>query len=162
MNKTAWLLAASLVLSTTGCVRMIMPTSIEQLEQRAFEGKRETVIDVNYVEAYRNLKRYYDKCINDRHSYNNPSWVKSELNREADTASFTSTLPYNTYVFQMNLTAQGENQTQVRFIRAKPKVSIAPPSKTRQASALEADFKFIHKMSRLKPEDWKHCSDIDY
>ena len=96
------ILAATVMILSSGCVRMIMPTSVERLEQRAYEGQRDTLVEVDYVEAYRNMKRYYDKCVNDRVGQYQPLMVSSKLEREQGRAEFIGELPYHTYMFRIN------------------------------------------------------------
>lgn len=167
MKWTNIILATTVMILSSGCVRMIMPTSVERLEQRAYEGQRDTLVEVDYVEAYRNMKRYYDKCVNDRVGQYQPLMVSSKLEREQGRAEFIGELPYHTYMFRINLTEEGEGKTRIHFIRALPTQMgwlflNNPPSKVRQKSALEAEFKFLEKLSRLKPEEWEICSDVVY
>lgn len=115
--------------------------------KRAYEGQRDTLVEVDYVEAYRKHGRYYDKCVNDRVGQYQPLMVSSKLEREQGRAEFIGELPYHTYMFRINLTEEGEGKTRIHFIRALPTQMgwlflNNPPSKVRQKSALEAEFKF--------------------
>lgn len=161
MKWQNWILIAAVMVSTSGCVRMILPTSVEEIEKRAFEGQREILVDVDYVEAYRNMKRYYDKCLNDTVSQYQTSSVDSKLERDKGTAQFVGLEPFGTYSFVINLSDQGEGKTLIRYLRPLPKgAANLFLGKQRQQNILVKEFKFLEKLSKLNPEDWNSCSQI--
>lgn len=146
-----------LAFATSGCVRLILPTSLQELEQRALQGQREVVVDIDHVSAYRNIKRYYDKCVNDIIGQHQTLYVNSQLDREKGEAQFIGKMPYGTYSFLLKLHQQGENQTKITYTKALPKVTGALFS---QQNVLASELRFLEKLSKLNPEDWRVCNDI--
>lgn len=110
--------------STGGCVRAIMPTSEAEMVNTSWPAKS-AAININYVDAYVNLKRMYEKCV----IYNVPTnsiSILTNLDRTSRLASFTGIGSHGTYLFKTMIEGMSDSRANIVTIRSKSKIIIAP------------------------------------
>lgn len=107
----------------TGCVRALLPTSENQLISKAINNGFEAELDVDYVEAYANLKQAYEKCIAYK-SFTDQSYIaiNANLDRDAKMGSITANANYGTYVSKVNLHEISPKKTKINLYLAQSKL----------------------------------------
>lgn len=113
------------VLMSTGCVRMMLPTSESQLIQQSVGGGYTTELNMDYIQVYANLKRAYDKCV----AYKSPvpndmSYiaVDGQLERDKHQATIEAKANYGTYVSKVNLKEIQDGKTLLTLYLSKSKL----------------------------------------
>ena len=107
-----------ILVSLQGCVRLIMPTSDTELMARSINGGINTTIDINYIQAYSNLKDAYNKCVAFQQGMEY-LLINSNLDREKGVATFYGELPWGAYMFKTTLEPVGENLTKLTYYGLK-------------------------------------------
>lgn len=104
------------LLSVSGCIRMILPTSEAELVNKG--QSIEIVADTDFITAFSRLKPYAQKCI----AYYTPNGfvdVTSNLDRNNSTATLTGHSNFGTYTFHTILTPTHDGKTTIKFINSK-------------------------------------------
>lgn len=86
-----------------GCVRAILPTSDAELVSKSINGGGSVEVQLNYVQAYANLKQAYIKCVQYKSS-NDYLMVEAHLDRENKIGTFYGRPPFGTYIFKTIIT----------------------------------------------------------
>lgn len=112
------------VISMTGCVRALLPTSDAELVTKAVNQGYKAEIDINYVDAYANLKQAYATCLA-YVSYvpNDLSYISidSKLDRDLKEGIIYANSNYNTYLSKVILKENSANKTNLTLYLAKSK-----------------------------------------
>ncbi|MEG1696175.1 MAG: hypothetical protein RR282_03620 [Acinetobacter sp.] len=113
------------ILVSSGCVRMMLPTSETQLIQQSVDGGHKIELEMNYVDAYANLKRAYDKCVAYRSRVpNDTSYIviDGQLERDKHQATIEAKANYGTYVSKVNLKELQDGKTLLTLYLSKSKL----------------------------------------
>lgn len=103
-----------LMMTLQGCVRMISPTSEAELLRKSVNGGVVTDLEIDYVQAYANLKQAYKRCV-EHSDANGYLSVNSNLDRDNKIGTFVGNLPYGAILFKTTLEATGENSTRITY-----------------------------------------------
>lgn len=126
ISRFSLLSTAFLTLTQLGCVRLLLPTSVEE-QGKMSHPPINYFVSVNYIDAYINLKRMYEYCV-DKNTPNGYIKVYAELSREERKAHFNAIGTHGTYLFRVNLEHISDRSTKISVIRSKSKFSIISPS----------------------------------
>lgn len=121
-NLTIVLLSFTL-LNLVGCVRALLPTSDEELVSKSVNKGYEAEIDLNYVDAYLNLKKAYESCIAYK-SMTDSSYIAvyPKLDRDSKMATIYANSNFNTYLSKVTLTEVNPNKTRINLFLARSKL----------------------------------------
>lgn len=156
MLKLTKYIALSMVsistLSLTGCVRALLPTSDAELVTKAVNQGYQAELDINYVDAYANLKQAYTTCIAyvSRMS-NDMSYISvdSKLDRDSKQGLIYANSNYNTYLSKVILKESSENKTSLTLYLAKSKLL------TENKNLSVAEERFVQEKLRALGQDEK-------
>ncbi|WP_179999939.1 hypothetical protein [Acinetobacter sp. YH12239] len=116
--KTPFTVIMISILGLHGCVRMMYPTSETELMSKSINGGVITDLEIDYIQAYANLKQAYKKCVEIK-DFNGSLTVNSHLDRDKKMGTFTGNLPYGALFFKTTLEATGENSTKITYYATK-------------------------------------------
>lgn len=102
----------------TGCIRLLAPTSINELQAKSYSGIVSPDVELDYIGSYLNAKRYLEKCyrydVSFGHSYDYRG-IDPKLNRETQTAEIVGYGTHGIYLFRLVFTPASQNKTKINF-----------------------------------------------
>lgn len=122
-NKITLATVFTLSLTLSGCVRMIIPTSETALVNTGVQSQM--TINTDSITAYSKLKHFMENCV----VYYRPDGyvtIKSNLNRENQTATLIGQSNFDTYLFKAEILPISDKSSTLIFTQATPKIGIKP------------------------------------
>ena len=130
-------------LSLSGCARDLLPLPVSEskLISKAINNGFEAEIDLNYIDAYSNLKQAYKKCVAFKRLTDHQIVLKTNLDRESKIGTIIANTNLGGYVSKVELYGINDNKSKMNFYLPESKFFTANYNLTEGKKRFEDEIK---------------------